>query len=281
MRRILTIFCLSVLLINASLAQNQIIAGQTSGNNIHYTDFEPDSSVQLINGGEGFLLDIDKNNINDLGFYVLVEDVYMWYTKFWSSITTINNNVKILSDGGFYNLVYNLNVGDTISALQNWSPTYDSTYELEVQYNSHYPPPGSTTYYGYLGTGYLGFKIEYPTETFYGWIYLSATYESIAVMEMAINGLSVSVEKPENKVIPVRIFPNPCQDELYLEIDIKRFENLQFKIINSLGKIVRKGAIVVENSKINTAGLESGFYIMQIQERGCIVERIKFIKAIP
>ena len=112
MRRILIIFCLSVILINTSLAQNQIIAGQTSGNNIHYTDLEPDSSVQLFYGGEGFLLDIDKNNINDLGFYVLVEDLYMSHTKFWSSITTINNNVKILSDGGFYNLVYNLNVGD-------------------------------------------------------------------------------------------------------------------------------------------------------------------------
>lgn len=55
MRRILIKFCLSVILVKVNQAQNQIIVGQTSGNKIHYPDFVPDSSVQLIIGGEGFL----------------------------------------------------------------------------------------------------------------------------------------------------------------------------------------------------------------------------------
>jgi len=132
MKKLLFVLCLLIVLIFRGHTQNQIIVGQTIGNHIHYINYDPDSTIELFSGGEGFLLDIDKNSINDLEFIVNAEYTPNWYSKFWSSIKTINNKVKILSERGNYNLVRNLNAGDTISANLNWNAEYDSTYELIV-----------------------------------------------------------------------------------------------------------------------------------------------------
>jgi hypothetical protein len=273
------IFIIIMFLLSSGIrAQNQIMVAQKTGTNIHYTDFQPDSSVQLINGGEGFQLDIDNDGFNDLAFYVLAETDGVSYTKFWSSITTINDKVKILSDSGNYNFVLNLNPGDTISAYQNWSTVYDSTYDLIVNFISYYPPPGSNNTYGYLGYGYLGFQIEYPSETFFGWIRVMATSTSIIVAEVAISGVSVKVEKFDDLDQALEVYPNPCHSDLHLKIESAQIQDMYFEIVNTLGEIVKKGEVTSCISKINIRDLQSGFYLLNIRKRNRLVNRIKFIK---
>ncbi len=278
MKKVLFLLSFCILLNIKGQAQAHIIAGQTSGDYIYYTDFEPDSSVQLFNGGEGFLVDVDHNGQNDLAFNVFAEYDPNHFALFWSSVKTINNHVKILSDLGYYNLALNLEAGDTISANQSWSSEYDSTYDLSVHYYNYYPPPGNDTIFGLLGSGYMGFKIEYPNDTFYGWINLSASSTSIVVKECAVYGLSVGIEKSLKAKDPFHVFPNPCADELNLNLPTKNFEKMSFEIINMLGKIVKHDDIMSSYTKISTSGLEAGFYLLRIRERDGETKSIKFIK---
>jgi len=276
MKTILIMIGFITLFILNGQAQSKIIVGQTSGNNIHYTDFIPDTSIQLQNDADSIFLDIDKDGINDLAFIVSGETDINHYAKFTSSVFTLNNKVKIIAKDSIYNIVLKLNVGDTISANQNWNT--DSLHYFKVQYDSYYPPPGTTTYYGQFGSGYFGFKIENTNETFYGWINIDATSTSIKVKETAIYGITVDIQHPNNKQPPPLIFPNPCKNELILNFNSTPFVDMRYKIINTVGQIVKTGNFVNSSIKINTSELESGFYILQIQNSNSEIYAIKFIK---
>jgi hypothetical protein len=256
-------------------AQSKIIVGQTSGNNIHYTDFEPDLSVELFNYSDSIFVDIDNDGIDDLAFIVSGEHDPQYYTRFTSSIYTLNKNVKIIATDN-NNFVQKLNVGDTISANQSWST--DSVYRLKVQFISYYPPPETTTYYGALGSGYFGFEIEYPNETFYGWIHIYATSTSITVKETAIYGITVNIQETKIEPEPIHVFPNPCKNELTLDLNSFPLEDMSFKIINPVGQIVKRGNIFNSSLKVNTSELESVFYIIKINKKNSEIYTIKFIK---
>ncbi len=60
-------------------------------------------------------------------------------------------------------------------------------------------------------------------------------------------------------------YPNPFSDQLVFEVN-KSTENLQYTIVNSMGKIMSRGSVNSYNA-INTAGYPAGVYYLRITER--------------
>lgn len=275
MKRICFFISILASLSNIGFAQNIILAGQTSGINIHYTDIDPDSSLIAYNPPERFYLDINQDGIVDLSFCGCFEGVYSMYKKIYTSVETINNKVTILAAGS---IAKKLEFGDTISENQDWS-TNSSTLDLAVHYIRYYPPPESNSVYGFRGSGYLGFKIEEQNETFYGWINISTSQSSIQVKEIGISGLTVGVLMGE-KNRDFQLFPNPCNNELEFDIDLLNEKDLSYQVIDFLGRIAITKEIIEGRTKINTSELAPGIYILRIVNGAKLIKAEKFIKQV-
>ncbi len=278
MKTALLSFLFCILLAYSATSQNQILAGQTIGDNIHYTDFEPDYIVDLNdNFSDTVLLDVDNNGTFDLAFtvYVYYHNPYE-HTEFRSWLKVLNDNVKVIADTSAFHYVKKLNMGDTISANQGWSDA-DSLH-FRREYISYWPPPGHTTIYGEFGNGYFGFKIENPGETFYGWVKVNAYFVSVTIQEMAISGETVGLQ--EHPVIPESsgLFPNPCTDVITLFSDIPIQNHSDYEIVNHYGKIVKAGSLAAGDLKINTANLNPGLYILRLASGTKNDLQFKFIK---
>lgn len=278
MRSFLISFLICILMAYTATSQNQILAGQTSGNNIHYTDFEPDYVVDLNdNFSDTVLLDVDNNGTFDLAFtvYVYYHNPYE-HTEFRSWLKVLNDNVKVIADASAFHYVKKLNMGDTISANQGWSDA--DILHFRREYISYWPPPGYTTIYGEFGNGYFGFKIENPGETFYGWIKVNAYFVSVTIQEMAISGETVGVQ--EHFVIPESsgLFPNPCTDDITLFSDTPIKNHSDYEIVNRYGQVVKTGKLAGMDFQINTADLNPGLYILRVPSTTQNHLLFKFIK---
>ncbi|MBI5326069.1 MAG: T9SS type A sorting domain-containing protein [Ignavibacteriae bacterium] len=66
-----------------------------------------------------------------------------------------------------------------------------------------------------------------------------------------------------------RIYPNPAQDKLMIEINTDLFPNIDYKLINLLGESLIKSTIVISNSKttesINLKNLKNGIYFIELK----------------
>jgi hypothetical protein len=276
MKKYFFLFVLFATVIYSGHAQNFILAGQTSGNNLHYADLVPDSSVVLFNSGEHFLLDIDHNGINDLAFSVFAQYYPGWYFKQWSSVAVQNDKVKILSETGPFTYVKRLDAGDSISAGANWSGN-GSICNFLVYYQAYYPPNANDTLYGDFHSGYLGFRMDYPGETFYGWINITATSSSVTAKEMAISGVTVGTDKATEKPETLKIYPNPCRYELNIDLEGLQKDKEFYEISDFSGKTVLKGRCKGDITTINTRPLAPGFYTLRVFA-GYGVTQAKFIR---
>jgi hypothetical protein len=76
----------------------------------------------------------------------------------------------------------------------------------------------------------------------------------------------------------IRIFPNPVNDNLYIEpIDLVTNTNLQIRIYSLDGKIVYDN-LYKNINHIQTAFLNKGLYIVEIMNNGNIIKREKIVK---
>ncbi len=275
MQKVLILLSLLSVILTCGHAQNFILAGQTSGNNLHYADLVPDSSVVLFNSGEHFLLDIDHNGLNDLAFSVFAQYYPGWYFKQWSSVAVLNDKVKMLSETGPFTYVKRLDAGDSISAGANWSGN-GSICNFLVYYQANYPPYHDSVY-GDFHSGYLGFRMDYPGETFYGWINITATSSSVTAKEMAISGVTVGTDKATEKPETLKIYPNPCWYELNLDLKGLQNDKVLYEISDFSGKTVLKGICTGNITGINTSSLAPGFYTLRVCSDDGITQA-KFIR---
>ena len=92
---LLFLICM-ILLITHGFTQNYIIAGQSSGNYIHYTDYNPDSIINFGLNNHEFKIDLDQNGIDDLLFSMGGITIYFPnYLRTWSTIKLLNDKINI------------------------------------------------------------------------------------------------------------------------------------------------------------------------------------------
>lgn len=91
-----------------------------------------------------------------------------------------------------------------------------------------------------------------------------------------IQSLEVSEVKP---TISLKVFPNPTTSNLTLQISEYNNEEYSYLLYDMLGKALCKGQIKSQRTQINTSGLPSATYIINIQNKANQnVQSFKIIK---
>lgn len=96
-----------------------------------------------------------------------------------------------------------------------------------------------------------------------------------------INNVSLSVEEFNNKVLDVKLFPNPASDSLNIKINKLNSKKVSISIINVLGKEVFKKDYNIKNltldTKINIENYATGTYTVRItSEKESISKQVIF-----
>lgn len=262
-------------LVTAS-SQTFIIAGQTTGGNIHTTDYEPDYSA-VYPGAAEYKLDLDNNGTNDLLFTVHYHNNCDEYITWWTSVDILSGNVKIISqDDPFSGYVRPLVAGDTISSGNTW--TCDTISNLTFQYYLHVNSTGQDIHHGEFYDGYMGYKIIHPTDTAYGWINVHASYDAVVSMENGIWDLTFGTKESSGSDNHLQIYPNPCSGKLYMNNKAAKNTHSRFEIFTVCGQIVKTGKVAGINNEVSTEELNPGLYFIKVTEDDNIVTVLPFIK---
>ncbi len=281
MKRIIFILALSIGLITYSHSQNMIIAGQTTGTNIQYTDYIPDLVV-IAEDPVGFKLDLDGNGTDDLYLFVGVTIEVFPFDELWtwSTVKLLSSNVKILLSADSLYWIKKLNAGDTISENNIWGYNTDTVYYLQKYYSWSFPPPAGQIFQGewQYSHGYLGFQMNLPSETFYGWINLVTNNFMITAKESAIRGLTTGISEIIDSYNSFELYPNPCSDILTIEPNLDNYKGKRIEIVKLDGKIAMTCDIFGDKTKIDTQHLVPGIYLIRIKEENKVILQSKFLK---
>lgn len=94
------------------------------------------------------------------------------------------------------------------------------------------------------------------------------TYE---IMTLSVNE---SLPNTEN----IKLYPNPFQDFIYLEFPLKDFDDAEFQLFDSSGKLLRTEKIKNSKSEFNFSTLPSAMYLFKINHKGKSIKSFKIIK---
>ena len=89
----------------------------------------------------------------------------------------------------------------------------------------------------------------------------------------------VTTIKKESTTGEFKIFPNPFNDELIIEIKSEHGEKFNITLVDALGKKVLTKSISQERTSMNTSQLDKGFYFMTVTDAtGKALKTIKLVK---
>jgi hypothetical protein len=97
------------------------------------------------------------------------------------------------------------------------------------------------------------------------------TKESVAIYNYDDDNTGII----QNQLAEISIYPNPVND--YLNVFIKNPQNSQIGIYDLQGKLMKSEIILNENTKIGVNELNSGIYLIRVQNNGNQLVQ-KFIK---
>jgi hypothetical protein len=266
-----------------SMSQNNlIIAGKADSTNISH-HFIPDSIVisipALTAETDSFLLDVNKDGINDFKFLLTAPYGAMGATDYDCYINGLNdNNIAY----GFYDSCFNhrydmaraFKYGDTINGNMSWVGSgylvYKSwvinTYDCDFSYSPD--------------TAYIGLRVMSGSDYYYGWIRVadmffdawSSTTLSISAYACEINTEGCEDLQGQNNL--AEIFPNPSKDMITIETTIPLKEN-NLTIYNLNGQEIIRQRLKDIKTQIDLGNLPTGIYILKIDsEGGAFVKKV-------
>jgi hypothetical protein len=75
----------------------------------------------------------------------------------------------------------------------------------------------------------------------------------------------------------IKIFPNPAEDVLYVQVSGKITSNIHYHIFDLVGKEIISGKLNNSTTAIQTSNLNDGFYLLIVENNGKRITT-KFIK---
>ena len=90
--------------------------------------------------------------------------------------------------------------------------------------------------------------------------------------------LIVSIQDFYAEATTVKVFPNPVTDILNLEIQELHEDNLRWYLFNIQGKLLESGDIRSASSSINMQSLDSGIYILSIENHSRLIKSLRILK---
>lgn len=235
-----------------------ITAGQTSGENVTYTDLVPDSAI--IMGMESeykeFGIDVTHDGNTDVKFTCKICRYTQHDLMVTSFIKIVNENISIVVHPVHSTYAFPVDFGEEISQQDSWSNSdsllLESWSYLNGTYNS----------IGYLGHGYVGFRIN-QEEPMYGWINNAGAIDGpgIRVSEHAISGEIINGGADISQKLMV-ICPNPAQNF----VTLKGLDRTGvYKLFNLDGKLIKQGHLA-PNESIDLTVIKQGMYLLNFDD---------------
>jgi hypothetical protein len=66
----------------------------------------------------------------------------------------------------------------------------------------------------------------------------------------------------------ISIYPNPATDLINIQIDNSKYKKLEYSIYNIVGKAIKSGRLMPDNSEIQINELRSGVYFLNLRDEG-------------
>ena len=142
-----------------------------------------------------------------------------------------------------------------------------------------------TRWTGVLGTKlwpnyYVGNTYQQEVDWMKSWI-----RQRVAWLDgqFATYGITLANEQEIVKESPLRVFPNPVENQAMIEYDVLRKGRVNINVYDMTGRLVK--TLIDEDKNVqtykipfNNENLKSGTYIIDYQADGVSVERIKVVK---
>lgn len=88
----------------------------------------------------------------------------------------------------------------------------------------------------------------------------------------------VSIEDIENSNVNTKLYPNPAQDRVMIQLDENyEFNQLEVEVIDLSGRVVVEQRTATHLSSINLSGLEGGMYIVKVMDQGEMIHSAKLM----
>jgi hypothetical protein len=235
--------------------------GIKDGENVFYTNIDPDTVFCAYNGGVGnYYLDLNNDGVNDF----LIHKDYDYSSNVSGGNTYIdplnNNSVAVISQGSTH--------PDTLrykSMLSNdiyWNDEKCTLY----YYSSYVQQPSLNQNIGIwrkVTNKYLGLRVLTSNEAIFGWILLDNQYNSIKLKEYAYYSDSVLMlsEKEESFF---ELYPNPASETIGLRFSNQNIKSATIEIINCNGHQVFNNEISPGSNTLDITHLQPGIFVVKI-----------------
>lgn len=151
-------------------------------------------------------------------------------------------------------LCYNY-LGSDLSGKKMSSPFQDSM-EMELQIDLSVLPPGPDIYYMTV-SGTDG--------------------QSVGTMTFLLANFAAGIEMEKRKPSSIRIYPNPAQNELHVQLHQTGVR--QLAIYNLIGKAVSQYRVQGNSARLDISTMPSGIYFLRMMDnKGKVVATRKFTK---
>jgi hypothetical protein len=268
-------FCLIAMLlcIFTNATSQPFITGDTLSSNTSYVNLKDTILPLVVKGHFEFDIDIDADNINDIGFYRMHDSSPSFGLQSYSVLSL--NTIQFVCLPNSSN-ADTLSKGALIDNNLNWNDNYDGAC-LFYSFSSIAPPPwgpGSSSHGICRNTdNYIGFRKIYPADSLYGWFFFDLT-STFKIRAYAINKNLSPVSKKDSTVNnSFIIYPNPAKDN----INIRFSENGTAKIFDIQGRVVKVVSFIAPISKIYISDLAEGVYTVKLFS-GDMVSTGKIVK---
>ena len=76
----------------------------------------------------------------------------------------------------------------------------------------------------------------------------------------------------------IHLFPNPANNQITIEVDHARFDELTINVFDMLGNFIQSSKISNKSNTIDISSYNNGIYIYHISEKNSIITKGKFVK---
>ncbi len=90
--------------------------------------------------------------------------------------------------------------------------------------------------------------------------------------------ITLAVEDPDHKERNILLYPNPVKDVLFIDFSDKNFQDSNYVLFDSQGKLIRKGNLGQQKSELDFSLLPATVYIIQTFQKNQNIKTFKIIK---
>jgi len=266
MKRLLVVSMVICYLLVQNAGAQVIVAGQNTGQYIHYVDIE-----DVFVSDETFCLDVNQDDSCDLEFVSFYNSFHTGYEE--GIFVNANSKTEICNYTDKPTWAIKYLPGDTIGENCLWSADHgfiwSHTWDLI----------NGESYQGRWNgeIGYLGFRISDESDTIVGWCCIrSYAARYITIYDYAFFYENTSLH---DHTLPQPEYAYNSLVKEFLNITMKGADEgpLKFQCIDVSGKIVAAGSLCHGSNQIDLSSLKQGIYILRILS-GNNSKAVKFSK---